>query len=355
MSSSNSGSSSSSLELNDIKSFIAYTADGNSLSAEQAEQAFDLLMTGEATPSQVAGFLMSLRVRGETVDEITGAARSMRSKMLTINAPKGSIDVCGTGGDAKGTLNVSTATAFVVAAAGVTVAKHGNRAASSKSGASDVLGALGIGLEANVEAVEHALAENGTCFLAAPLYHSAMRHVGPTRVELGTRTIFNVLGPLSNPGKVTRQITGVYSRDLVNPIANVLKALGHEKAWVVHGAEGLDELSISGLSFISELDQGRVRNFEIIPEMAGLERSPIEEIIGGDAEFNAKAMRSMLGGEKNAYRDAVVLNSAGALIVAGITDDLKEAAIIAAKAIDSGAALAKLDGLVSLTNEGSPS
>ncbi|WP_204247836.1 anthranilate phosphoribosyltransferase [Kiloniella litopenaei] len=338
-------------ELNDIKSFIAYVADGNSLTAEQSEKAFDLLMTGEATSAQVAGFLMSLRVKGETVDEITGAARSMRSKMLTIKAPEGAIDVCGTGGDAKGTLNVSTATAFVVAGAGAIVAKHGNRAASSKSGASDVLGALGIGLEANVDAVEKALAENGTAFLAAPLYHSAMRHVGPTRAELGTRTIFNLLGPLSNPGKVTRQITGVFGREWVEPLAQVLKAIGHEKAWVVHGAEGLDELSISGLSYISELDQGQIRNFEIIPEMAGLERSPIEEIIGGDAAFNAKAMREMLGGKKNAYRDAVVLNSAGALIVAGLTDDLKEGAVIAAKSIDSGAALAKLDGLASYTNE----
>ncbi|KKJ75529.1 anthranilate phosphoribosyltransferase [Kiloniella litopenaei] len=337
--------------MNDIKSFIAYVADGNSLTAEQSEKAFDLLMTGEATSAQVAGFLMSLRVKGETVDEITGAARSMRSKMLTIKAPEGAIDVCGTGGDAKGTLNVSTATAFVVAGAGAIVAKHGNRAASSKSGASDVLGALGIGLEANVDAVEKALAENGTAFLAAPLYHSAMRHVGPTRAELGTRTIFNLLGPLSNPGKVTRQITGVFGREWVEPLAQVLKAIGHEKAWVVHGAEGLDELSISGLSYISELDQGQIRNFEIIPEMAGLERSPIEEIIGGDAAFNAKAMREMLGGKKNAYRDAVVLNSAGALIVAGLTDDLKEGAVIAAKSIDSGAALAKLDGLASYTNE----
>ncbi|WP_085904825.1 anthranilate phosphoribosyltransferase [Kiloniella majae] len=338
-------------ELSDIKSFIAYVADGNNLTAEQSESAFDLLMTGEATSAQVAGFLMSLRVKGETVDEITGAARSMRSKMLTIKAPKGAIDVCGTGGDAKGTLNVSTATAFVVAGAGAIVAKHGNRAASSKSGASDVLGALGIGLEASVDAVEKALAENGTSFLAAPLYHSAMRHVGPTRAELGTRTIFNLLGPLSNPGKVTRQITGVFGREWVEPLAQVLQAIGHEKAWVVHGAEGLDELSISGLSYISELDQGQIKNFEIIPEMAGLERSPIEEIIGGDAAFNAAAMREMLGGRKNAYRDAVVLNSAGALIVAGMTNDLKEGAAMAAKSIDSGAALAKLDGLASYTNK----
>jgi len=338
-------------ELNDIKSFIAYVADGNDLTAEQSQSAFDLLMTGEATSAQVAGFLMSLRVKGESVDEITGAARSMRSKMLTIKAPAGAIDVCGTGGDAKGTLNVSTATAFVVAGAGAIVAKHGNRAASSKSGASDVLGALGIGLEASVDAIEKALAENGTAFLAAPLYHSAMRHVGPTRAELGTRTIFNLLGPLSNPGKVTRQITGVFGREWVEPLAQVLKAIGHEKAWVVHGAEGLDELSISGLSYISELDQGQIKNFEIIPEMAGLERSPIEEIIGGDAAFNAKAMREMLGGKKNAYRDAVVLNSAGALIVAGLTSNLKEGAVIAAKSIDSGAALAKLDGLASYTNK----
>ncbi len=338
-------------ELSDIKSFIAYVADGNDLTAEQSQSAFDLLMTGEATSAQVAGFLMSLRVKGETVDEITGAARSMRSKMLTIKAPAGAIDVCGTGGDAKGTLNVSTATAFVVAGAGAIVAKHGNRAASSKSGASDVLGALGIGLEASVDAVEKALAENGTAFLAAPLYHSAMRHVGPTRAELGTRTIFNLLGPLSNPGKVIRQITGVFGREWVEPLAQVLKAIGHEKAWVVHGAEGLDELSISGLSYISELDQGQIKNFEIIPEMAGLGRSPIEEIIGGNADLNAKAMREMLGGKKNAYRDAVVLNSAGALIVAGLTSNLKEGAVIAAKSIDSGAALAKLDGLASYTNK----
>ncbi|WP_020593705.1 anthranilate phosphoribosyltransferase [Kiloniella laminariae] len=338
-------------ELNDIKSIIAYTAEGNSLSVEQAEHAFLLLMTGEATPSQIAGLLMSLRVRGETVAEITGAARAMRHKMRTINVPAGAIDVCGTGGDAKGTLNVSTATAFVASAAGAIVAKHGNRAASSKSGASDVLGALGIGIEASVEVVEKALDEIGTCFLAAPLYHSAMRHVGPTRAELGTRTIFNLLGPLSNPGKVTRQLTGVFAREWVEPVALVLKALGHEKAWVVHGAEGLDELSISGLSYVTELDQGKIRHLEVTPEMAGLDCSPISEIIGADAEYNAKAMRSMLSGQKNAYRDAVLLNTSAALIVAGIASDLKEGAALAAKAIDSGAALAKLDALVSLTSE----
>ncbi|MCZ4282045.1 anthranilate phosphoribosyltransferase [Kiloniella laminariae] len=338
-------------ELNDIKSIIAYTADGNSLSVEQAEHAFLLLMTGEATPSQIAGLLMSLRVRGETVEEITGAARAMRRKMRTVKIPASAIDVCGTGGDAKGTLNVSTATAFVSAAAGAIVAKHGNRAASSKSGASDVLGALGIAIEASVEVVEKALGEIGTCFLAAPLYHSAMRHVGPTRAELGTRTIFNLLGPLSNPGKVTRQLTGVFAREWVEPVALVLKALGHEKAWVVHGAEGLDELSISGLSYVSELDHGQIRHFEVTPEMAGLKCSPISEIIGADAEYNAKAMRTMLSGQKNAYRDAVLLNTSAALIVAGIASDLKEGSELAAKAIDSGAALAKLDALVSLTSE----
>jgi anthranilate phosphoribosyltransferase len=339
-------------DMTDLKGLIATVAGGTPLSAAEAEQAFGILMSGNATPSQMGGFLMALRVRGESVDEITGAARAMRAKMSTIEAPVGAMDTCGTGGDGKGTYNVSTAAAFVVAGCGVPVAKHGNRAMSSKSGAADVLSALGVEVEADTELVKRALAEAGTCFLLAPRHHSAMRHVGPTRKELGTRTLFNLLGPLSNPAQVKRQMIGVFSPDWVEPLARVLNNLGHERAWVVHGADGLDELSTTGKSLVAELNDGEVRTFEVGPEDAGLPQAKLDDLLGGDAEQNARVMRAMLAGEHGPFRDIVVYTAAGSLVVADKARDLKEGADMAAASIDGGHAQRVLDRLVEITTAG---
>ena len=339
---------------NDLKGLIAKAASGQSLSRAEAETAFDIMMSGDATPSQMGGFLMALRVRGETVEEITGAATVMRAKMTTIERPEGAIDICGTGGDGSGTYNISTASQFVVAACGVPVAKHGNRAASSKSGASDVLEALGVNIEADMGVIERALAEVGTCFLMAQRHHSAMRHVGPTRVELGTRTLFNLLGPLSNPAKVRRQLIGVFAPEWIVPLAEVLRDLGHQRAWVVHGAGGLDEVSTLGPTQVAELKDGQVSTFEITPAEAGLETTTIDQLVGGDRADNAAKLKALLSGEAGPYRDIVVLNSAAALIVGGKAQNLTEGAGLAAAAIDSGAALKVLDALLSVTNEPVP-
>ncbi len=340
--------------MNDLKDLLGVAASGQALTSKQAERAFDIIMSGDATPSQMGGFLMALRVRGETVAEITGAARTMRAKMLTIEAPEGAMDTCGTGGDASGTYNISTACQFVVAACDVPVAKHGNRALSSKSGAADVLAALGVNLDADMALVKRALWEAGTCFFMAPRHHSAMRHVGPTRVELGTRTIFNLLGPLSNPARVKRQVVGVFSRDWVEPLARVLKELGHERAWVVHGADGLDELSTTGASFVAELNDGEVRTFEVSAADAGLPEARLENLKGGDAAHNAKALRALLNGEPGPFRDVVLYGSAAALIVAGKAADLREGVAAAAAAVDSGRAKQVLERLVAITNEAPP-
>lgn len=340
--------------MNDLKELLGIAAAGQALNSAQAECAFDVIMSGNATPAQMGGFLMALRVRGETVEEITGAARAMRAKMLTIEAPDGAMDTCGTGGDGKGTYNVSTASAFLVAACGVPVAKHGNRALSSKSGAADVLAALGVNIEADISLVKKALWEANTCFLMAPRHHSAMRHVGPTRVELGTRTIFNLLGPLSNPARVKRQIIGVFSPDWVEPIAQVLKGLGHERAWVVHGTDGLDELTTTGASLVAELKDGKVSTFEVTPADAGLPTAQLADLLGGDAEHNAQALRAMLDGAPGPFRDIVVFSSAAALIVAGKAKDLKEGAVLAAEAVDSGRARDTLERLIAITNEEAP-
>jgi anthranilate phosphoribosyltransferase len=337
-------------ETQDLKGLLDLAAGGQALTGEQAEEAFDIIMSGNATAAQIGGFLMALRVRGETVDEITGAARAMRAKMLTIEAPPGAIDTCGTGGDSAGTYNISTACQFVVAGCGVPVAKHGNKALSSKCGAADVLAALGVNLDADLALVERALAEAGTCFLMAPRHHSAMRHVGPTRVELGTRTIFNLLGPLSNPARVKRQVIGVFSPDWVEPLAQVLKGLGHEHAWVLHGAGGLDELSTTGTSLVAELKDGVVNTFEVTPHDAGLPEANLSDLKGGDAETNAAALKALLDGAPGAYRDVVLFGSAAALIVAGKAETLREGVTIAAAAVDSGRARAALDKLVAVTN-----
>jgi len=338
-------------DIQDMKALIARVADGLSLSEQEAELAFDIIMSGNATPSQMGGFLMALRVRGETVEEITGAARTMRAKMLRIPTPEGAIDTVGTGGDGTKTYNISTAAAFVVAGADVVVAKHGNRALSSRAGAADVLTHLGVDIDCDMSLVEAALAEAGICFFMAPRHHSAMRHVGGTRVELGTRTIFNILGPLSNPGGVKRQLIGVFSKDWVVPMAETLLKLGSERAWVMHG-DGLDEITTTGVTSVASLENGRIETFEIAPEDAGLARATIDQVRGGDPEHNATALRAVLDGVPGPYRDIVLMNAAGALIVAGKAKTMKDGVALAAEVIDSGKAKAKLDALVAVTNRG---
>lgn len=333
-----------------MKALLAKLAAGATLSAEEAEAAFAILMSGDATPAQIGALLMALRVRGETVDEITGAVRAMRAKALHVTAPKGAIDIVGTGGDSAGTFNISTGAALVVAACGVPVAKHGNRALSSKCGAADVLAALGVNLEADLVLVERAMHDAGIGFLLAPRHHAAMLHVAGPRVELGLRTIFNLLGPLSNPANVTRQFTGAFAREWIEPMARVLRNVGSERAWVVHGADGLDELTTTGPSYVAELDDGAVRTFEVLPSDIGLPLARPEDLKGGDAETNAAAMWAILGGEHGPFRDAVVYNAAAALLVAGRVASVREGAELAAEAIDAGRAKAALQRLVEITN-----
>lgn len=335
----------------DLKSHIGIVAQGKSLTRAEAESAFSIIMAGEATPAQIGGFLMALRVRGESVDEITGAVSVMRAKMTRINAPAGAIDVCGTGGDGAGTLNISTAVAFVCAASGVTVAKHGNKAASSKSGAADILAALGVNIDADMKVLEAALFEVGTSFLWAQKHHSAMRHVGPSRVELGTRTIFNLMGPMSNPAGVKRQLIGVFSRQWLNPMADALKSLGTEHAWLVHGSDGLDEITTTGPTHVVELKDGAIRSFEIAPEQFGLKRATLSDLKGGDPEQNAAALRDLFDGKTGPYRDIVLLNAAAALLVAGRVDDIPAGLKMAAEALDFAKARQKLDDLIRVTNQ----
>ena len=335
-----------------IKPLLNKVAAGQALSEPEAENAFDIIMSGDATPAQIGAFLMALRVRGETVDEITAAARIMRSKALMITAPENAMDVVGTGGDASGTLNISTGAAIVVAGCGVPIAKHGNRALSSRAGAADVLSALGVNIDCGMPLIEKSIREAGIGFMMAPRHHSATRHVAGPRVELATRTIFNILGPLSNPAGVNRLLVGVFAKEWVEPMAKVLGKLGAEKAWVIHGSDGIDELTTTGPSYVSAYEDGKVTNFEVSPADAGIPFSKTEDIKGGDAEENAKAMTAMLSGEKGAFRNIVIYTAAAALIVADKASNLKEGAAIAADAIDSGKARKALDMMVRITNEG---
>ncbi len=334
----------------DLKGVIAIAAQGKALSRAQAEEAFNIMMSGEATPAQIGALLMALRVRGETVEEITGAVTVMREKMSRIEAPAGAIDVCGTGGDGAGTLNISTAVAFICAACGVKVAKHGNRAASSKSGAADVLAALGVNIDTDMKLVQQALFEVGTTFLWAQRHHSAMRHVGPARVELGTRTIFNIMGPISNPAGVSRQLLGVFSTHWHEPIAHVLKNLGSEHVWIVTGSDGLDEITVTGPTEVCELKHGEIRRFQVMPGDIGLPTHKAADIKGGDPAANARAIIELFAGKVGPYRDIVLMNAAAALIVADAAPDLATGAKKAAAAIDSGHARQVLDHLVQLTN-----
>lgn len=336
--------------MSDFRPIIAKAADGRPLSVEESRHAFDIMMSGEATPSQIGGFLMALRVRGETVDEITGAVMTMRSKMVKVKAPHEAIDIVGTGGDASGTFNISTCAALIAAGAGLKVAKHGNRALSSRSGAADALAALGVNIELPPAAISRCIREAGVGFMFAPSHHSAMRHVGPTRVELGTRTIFNLLGPLSNPAGVKRQVVGVFSKAWLEPIAQVLKNLGSERVWVTHGEGGLDEITPAGTTWVAELKDGRIRSFEITPEDAGLHRSHLTQLRGGDAQKNAEALRTVLKGEKSAFRDAAIMTAAAALVVADQASDLKHGAELAGRAIDGGHAGLALAALIAESN-----
>jgi anthranilate phosphoribosyltransferase len=337
-----------SIAPNRMKELIGQVAGGRALTLAESREAFDIMMSGDATPAQVGGFLMALRVRGETVDELTGGAQAMRERMVKVKAPAGAIDTCGTGGDASGTYNVSTAAALVVAACGVPVAKHGNRALSSRAGSADVLAALGVNTDAEVSHVEQAIAEAGIGFMMAPRHHGAMRHVAGARVELGTRTIFNLLGPLANPASAKRQLMGVFAKNWVEPLAHVLGHLGSERAWVVHG-DGLDEITTTGPSHVAELRDGKVRCFEVTPEQAGLPKARLEDLRGADAETNAQALRAVLTGAPGPFRDIVLLNAAAALIVAGRADDLRDGVKQAAQAVDSGAADAVLRRLAAIT------
>ena len=332
-----------------FKPFIALAASGAPLSKSQTRYAFDLMMSGEATPSQIGGFLMALRVRGETVEELAGAIETLRAKMLRVKAPENAVDLVGTGGDASGSYNVSTCAAFVVAGCGVPVAKHGNRGLSSRSGSADVLMALGVYLELSPDAITQCVKEAGIGFMFAPVHHSAMRYVAPCRVELGTRTIFNLMGPLSNPAGVKRQLLGVFAPQWLVPIAETLKDLGSEVVWVVHG-DGMDEMTTTGTTHVTALEHGTIRSFTIEPEQFGLARVDKNAIKGADAVTNAEALRRVLENETSAYRDIVLLNAGAALVVAGKAGDIGEGIELARQSLASGAALNALEKLIETSN-----
>jgi len=342
-----------------IKQFINQLISQENLSQEESARSFQIIMNGGATPAQIAAFLTALRMKGETVAEITGAAVALRAKMHILSAPSLCIDVCGTGGDAqktnsqtkKGSLNISTAVALVVASGGVAVAKHGNKAVSSASGSADILGELGVNIRASREILEKALTEIGISFLFAPLFHPALRQVAPIRQELGIRTIFNLLGPLINPASPKRQLLGVYSPDLLAQMIEVLQKLGSEKAWVVHGSDGMDELTLTGQSSVAQLEAGNIRFFEINPSSYGLSLCDTEALKGGSPAHNAKALQLLLSGKKSAYRDVVLLNSAAAFLIADKVDSIENGLVLAEKLIDSGKAKEKLAELVAFTNQ----
>jgi anthranilate phosphoribosyltransferase len=334
-------------DISDFRGLLAKVGNGESLSIGEAERAFDIMTSGDATPAQMGAFLMGLKVRGETADELAGGAKVLRAKVQRVHAPDGAIDIVGTGGDHHGTYNVSSCSALVVAGAGVPVAKHGNRAFTSKSGAADVLGALGINLDLPIETLEKALMVAGVCFLMAPRHHSAMRNVAGPRVELApSRTIFNLLGPMSNPALVKRQLVGVFDRRWLKPVAQALGQLGLERALVVHGQDGMDELTTTTNSWAASLENGKVTEIEIAPEDVGVQRATLAALKGGDPEHNAEAIRAVLAGRRDAFRDIVVLNSAAALVVAGKAKDLKQGAEMAVASIDSGKAKKALETLV---------
>jgi anthranilate phosphoribosyltransferase len=334
----------------ELKPLLAKVAGREALTRDESRQAFEILMSGEATPSQIGGFLMALRVRGETVDEIVGAVTTMRSKMLPVEAPADAIDIVGTGGDGTGTYNISTLAALIVAGAGVPVAKHGNRALSSKSGAADSLSALGVKLDIGPEVISRCIREAGIGFMFAQLHHSAMRHVGPSRVELGTRTIFNLLGPLANPAGAKRQLLGVFSPQWVLPLAEVLRDLEAESVWVVHG-DGLDEITTTGMTSVAALENGKIRTFELTPADFGVPYAVLADLKGGDGVANAAALRDVLSGARNAYRDISLANAAASLVIAGKAETINDGMRLATLSLDSGATVVALERLIAVSNE----
>ncbi len=326
-------------DIDDFRGLLAKVGNGTALGIDEAERAFDIMTSGNATPAQMGAFLMGLKVRGETAEELAGGARALRAKVVRVKAPPGAIDIVGTGGDHHGTYNVSSCSAFVVAGAGVPVAKHGNRAFTSKSGSADVLSALGIGLEIPIETLEKALVEANVCFLMAPRHHNAMRNVGGARAELApSRTIFNLLGPMSNPAFVTRQLVGVFDRRWLKPVAQALGQVGLERALVVHGQDGMDEITTTTKTWAASLENGTVSEIEIAPEDVGVKRATMDQLKGGDSTHNAEAIKQVLAGKAGAFRDIVILNSAAALMVAGKATDLKQGAALAVASIDNGKA-----------------
>lgn len=338
-------------DMQDMKQLIAKVVGGGVLSTQEAETAFDIIMSGDATPSQMGGFLTALRMRGEAVSEITGAARTMRAKAKRISAPADAMDIVGTGGDKLGTYNVSTATALVVAASGVPVAKHGNRAASSKSGTADALSQLGVDLDCPFANIEKSIIEAGLGFMIAPRHHGAMRNVMPTRMELSIPTIFNILGPLSNPAMVKRYLIGCFRSEFIEKMAETLGDLGAERAWVVHGHSGMDEISTTGPTQVASLEDGKVTTFEISPADAGLPEAALEDLLGGTPEQNAAAITALLNGAQSPYRDIVLFNAAAALLIAGKANTLEMGVSLAADSIDSGRAKKVLADLVRVTND----
>lgn len=337
--------------MSDLKPFIAKVAAGQPLDREEARAAFEIIMSGSATPSQIGGFLMALRVRGETVDEIYGAVGSMRARMLPVSVPADAIDIVGTGGDGAGTYNISTLASIIVAGAGVPVAKHGNRALSSKSGTADALSCLGVKLDIGPEVISRCVAEAGLGFMFATLHHPAMKHVGPSRVELGTRTIFNLLGPLSNPGGVKFQLLGVYAAQWLVPVAEVLRDLGSERVWVVYGS-GLDEITTTGTTQVAALENGKIRTFELSPADFGLRQVALDDIRGGGGAYNAEALLAVLDGAETPYRDISLANAAAALIVAGAAGTIGEAMDIARQSLETGSARTALTRLIAVSNAG---
>lgn len=334
----------------DIKQALHKISEGRDLAGEEMRSVMRLIMEGEATPAQLGAFLMGMRIKGESVGEIAAAVSIMREKMVPVDAPEDAVDIVGTGGDGIGTLNISTAASFVVAATGVPVAKHGNRALSSKSGSSQALEALGVKLDLTPAQIGECVRQTGIGFMFAPSHHPAMKYVGPARAELGVRTMFNLLGPQSNPASVRRYVLGVYSEQWVEPVAAALLANRAIKAWVMHGSDGLDELTVTGPSFVAQIANGDLRSFEVTPEEAGLKRHDLKDILGGTPEENAAAIHALFDGAEGAYRDIVLLNAAAALIVADKADDLKSGVAMAREAIDSGAAKQTLAKLVAVSN-----
>ncbi|NDE90059.1 MAG: anthranilate phosphoribosyltransferase [Alphaproteobacteria bacterium] len=334
-----------------FKNYVKKVADGGLLSAAESHEAFNIILSGEASPLLTSAFLTALHQRGETADEVLGAVRALRIRMTIFPGAEDAIDVCGTGGDQHGTVNVSTAVAFVLAGAGVKVAKHGNRAVSSLSGSSDILSELGIKMDVAANRMRKALDGANVCFLHAPIYHAAMKHVSALRAELGFRTIFNLIGPLTNPARVRRQVIGVFDKKWCEPMAQILQTLGSEHVWVVHGGDGMDEITTTTNTYVVEQARETLRSFDITPQKENLKPATLQQLKGGNVKTNATLFKNMLGGEKGAYRDIVCLNAAAGLIIAGKAKTLKEGMQSAAEAIDSGKAKTALEKLITITNE----